>query len=363
MRCFFLLLALTFSFQWAHAQCMEDCVWPGDLNENGVANNLDVLAIGFANGQTGPPRVDPSVDWEPLEADAWAGSLPVLGTNFKHIDADGNGVIDEQDRLPISINYNQTNDNFAGFLGDDIAGDDLFLVPVEAVATPGGSLLFDVHLGTDTNPINNLYGIGFQIDLDTQYVQDVNVDFTDTWVGQADEILVYDKYIDEIDHAGIAITRLDGTPTSGFGPIARVEIVITDVVLGIMVDTTACLPFQVRFKNVLGIDENENDLMITNRNDSLTLKHSSQLVNTAELLDDPLAYRVYPNPTSDQLIIENNNSTGAAIILYNQLGVAVYQNRIVDPTTRLSLKDFPEGLYFLEIRGQRHKRVLKVLRQ
>ena len=39
-------------------------VWPGDVNNNGVVNNVDLLYLGFAHGHVGPARPGPSSQWE-----------------------------------------------------------------------------------------------------------------------------------------------------------------------------------------------------------------------------------------------------------------------------------------------------------
>ncbi len=319
---FVLLCGLQFDLR---AQCSEDCVWPGDMNANGIANNLDVLAYGIAFGETGPARADATTTWEGQTAEDWGQNLPLLGADYKHIDADGNGVIELNDQFIIAVNYNQTNENFVGLLGNNLAGDDLFLVPQNTVAAPGGSLFFDVHLGTESNPINDLYGIGFQLELDTQYVQEVFFDFSESWVGNDEEYFGFGKYTDEIDHASVAVTRLDGNTVSGFGKIAQIEIVITDVILGLEVDTTACLPFPVQFKNVLAIDAEEGDLMIRSRGDSLTLKHPSQLVLSNSFVSFLNDIKVSPNPTMRFINIETKHKNIERLLLFDSNAKLVFQ--------------------------------------
>jgi len=358
-----ILVPFFLSIQLGNAQCTEDCVWSGDLNANGIANNLDFLMLGFALDSTGPARANMSTDWEALDADDWVNDAPLLNTNFKHIDANGNGVIEFEDRLPILINYEKTNSNFIGQLGNEIEGDDLFAVLIDSVATPSGSLIFDVHLGKDNVPIEDIYGIGFQIKMDTQYVESVNVDFSDTWIGAPDDILAFDKYSPgDMDHSGIAITRYDGTPVSGFGKIARVEIVITDVVLGLVIDTTACLPFDIKFENVLGVTTEGTDMLIESRNDSMTLKHPSQITNTRNLnFEKNLNFKIFPNPTEGILHIENENNRSLDLIFYNQIGMVVLEQSINNSTHQINLEDLPRGIYFVKIKDEYFERTEKII--
>ena len=349
----------------AYSQCTDDCVWPGDLNANGVVNALDALAIGFAIDATGPARADMSTDWQPLEADDWGQVLPSLGTDFKHIDADGDGLVEENDQFTISVNYERMNDNFTGYLGSQILGDDLFAVPSAAEFSPGQSILLDIHLGTAEQPIAEIYGIGFELRIDTQYVQDVFFDFSETWLGADEEVLSYGKYSGEFDHAGVALTRLDGNPVSGFGKIGQVEIVITDVILGLEADTTACLPFKLIFENVLGLNVNEQDLLITARPDSVNLKHPSQITGTTAISEVLNTVNIYPNPTSGTLHCQSLHAPLECLQLYDQLGRLVYREELPGGVFRhqLQLHHLPKGLYYLETLTPKDKAVQRLFVQ
>ena len=359
-----LLMSLSL-FSSVQAQCTDDCVWPGDLNANGIANNLDALAYGIAFGQTGPTRTDANTMWEGQTVENWGPSLPVLGADYKHVDADGNGVIDINDQFVIAVNYNQTNENFVELLGNNLPGDDLFLVPQNTEVAPGGSLIFDIHLGTEENPISDLYGIGFRIDIDTQYVQEVNFDFSESWVGTDDDYFGFGKFSDEIDHAGVAVTRLDGNTVSGFGKIAQVEIVIIDVVLGLEQDTTTCLPFPIEFKNVLAIDAEEGDLMVRSQGKEMLLKHPSQLTNTNDVRIEDTSLSIFPNPASDILWIESVQEKIESVAIFNQLGQQILQQSFentADEIIQINLKNtsISSGFYFVEVISNNTKSVRKV---
>lgn len=80
-------------------------IFPGDLNNDGRVNYLDLLPLGLAYGRVGPPRPEASLDWFAQPALPWPFQLPVSGVNFAFIDADGNGVIDSLDIAAIPFNY------------------------------------------------------------------------------------------------------------------------------------------------------------------------------------------------------------------------------------------------------------------
>ncbi|MGB1243067.1 MAG: hypothetical protein ACPG49_11130, partial [Chitinophagales bacterium] len=87
---------------------IEDGVWPGDTNSDGIANNFDLLPIGTAYGSMGNPRINPTLAWIGQAADDWTDTL-VGGVNYKHIDCNGDGEILLDDLEGIIQNYGKTH--------------------------------------------------------------------------------------------------------------------------------------------------------------------------------------------------------------------------------------------------------------
>ncbi|GEM_PF-3538782 len=84
-------------------------LFPGDTNNDGVANHFDLLPIGVAYGQIGPPRIPAFPNWVPqLLEQPWGATLPVSGINLGFMDCDGNGVIDSLDIAAPAIHYDST---------------------------------------------------------------------------------------------------------------------------------------------------------------------------------------------------------------------------------------------------------------
>ncbi len=79
-------------------------VWPGDTNKNGTVELTDVTVLGVYWDIIGPGR--------PTEPDllAWkpqlSGRYPVIAA--AHADADGEGIINERDIVPIGLNWGKT---------------------------------------------------------------------------------------------------------------------------------------------------------------------------------------------------------------------------------------------------------------
>lgn len=74
-------------------------VWPGDTNRDGYVNGWDILPIGMHWSRSGPPRPDQSTDWDVH------GVAPWTVVPASYADADGNGVVDAGDIVPVAENW------------------------------------------------------------------------------------------------------------------------------------------------------------------------------------------------------------------------------------------------------------------
>ena len=79
-------------------------IWPGDTNNDGRISILDILPVGRLWDQEGDERHPQKTGWE-------MGLTPIKNWNPEEAafaDADGNGVVDEEDVLVIAQNWRKT---------------------------------------------------------------------------------------------------------------------------------------------------------------------------------------------------------------------------------------------------------------
>jgi len=87
-------------------------MYPGDANNDGRADHIDVLPIGVAFGQNGPPRDPALLDWIPQLAEPWMPLvLPVSQIDLAFVDCNGDGTVDSLDVEVIALNYDSTQNN------------------------------------------------------------------------------------------------------------------------------------------------------------------------------------------------------------------------------------------------------------
>ena len=97
-----IVLPLLFLFNLSSAQFL---MFPGDTNNDGIANYYDILPIGIAYNALGEPRPIPNIDWLPQDFFPWGQNLPFSGVEYAFIDCNGNGIIDSVDVEAIAHNY------------------------------------------------------------------------------------------------------------------------------------------------------------------------------------------------------------------------------------------------------------------
>lgn len=65
-----------------------------------------------------------------------------------------------------------------------------------------------------------------------------------------------------------------------------------------------------------------------------------------------ITMKVYPNPTSDQLIISKSSNSKLEYSVYNALGAKLQSGSLEGEETRLNAGEWPTGIYFLTIQLQ-----------
>jgi len=91
--------------------CETDCVWPGDIDQNGRVEGKDLLYLHSASGQTGSSRQRIDSGWFPHNSEDW--STEVQEIDLKYYDVNGNGVINSFDcEIVADRLYGKRNANY-----------------------------------------------------------------------------------------------------------------------------------------------------------------------------------------------------------------------------------------------------------
>lgn len=316
-------------------------VWPGDANNDGIANMVDVLNIGLAYGYTGQIRPG-NLSWYAQAALDWDQSFSG-GSNVKYADADGNGIVNSADTLGISMNYGLTHNKTEE---DNFTTDALptYLVYPDSI-TEGDTIRIEVYVGDEQHQ-DTLYGIALQVQFDPELVKDslVWINTDQNWLGNAGQnFLSMSRAHVEDGWVDLAFTRTNHIDTLGHGKLADISIVITDDIA--KKEKAAFFP-SLRFGQ--GVRANGENVALTG-------------ISTAnETLEDLGTFiHIYPNPASDHVNISAPGQRLEAIQIFDSSGKQMYRQS--GALHQIETADWSSGIYLVRVHMKDHQFSRKIV--
>jgi hypothetical protein len=335
---------------------LTDCVFPGDTNKDGEANFYDLLELGVGNGLSGPARPNATIEWIGQLAPDWSPET-VEGVNYKHLDCDGNGMIDNDDALAITTNYtpmdapNPTAEASAPLIHIDFDQDTIYVDP----NTLSANIQVTAHLniGNQALPAENIYGLALYLGYssDLVYEDSVSVSYDDdSFFGSSDEVywLPNNQYAEE--QLDLGITRIDGNAVDGFGKIGDITFIVdADILDGRIDDGDA--HFVVSVNGVKMVDSLGNELDINLENTPSTLVFSKVEAETTNTNNVELAQKIqlFPNPATDRVVIKIADLDGEHLEVFNNFGQILLEKSITNSWVELNMEDWNAGIYFVKI--------------
>ena len=307
-------------------------VWPGDTDSTKVVDQFDLFNIGFAHGTTGPERNDPSTDWVGQVCPYWNQNAPD-GTNYKHIDTDGNGVIDDADTLAVSLNWGFEHDFRPEDESRSVSPLNLELISVNGET---GWIRMGIMLGNSAENIQDFYGFGYAIDYDQTRIDasSMQVAYEQSWVGtHLQDYLSISKNTDGVLHS--AIVKKDQEGSSGFGKVGEIVCRVKDE----FIDEVQSLTFEIDLAQGVFLN---GETFTTNHTETII---EFEPVGVSYL--DASEIRVFPNPASDRIFYSlRNDMEVEELVLINAAGLEVAMQ--VRSDQYVDLNGFAQGLYYLK---------------
>lgn len=232
----------------------DSTVMPGDADNNGFVNALDVLYIGTAYGTLGFDRSNPSTTWIPQSAGNW--TTDVYGVNGKHQDCDGSGTIDDGDFDAVDTNFDSTSieglvkvilppptpfspNNTSSFNPDEPVEPSPFKLNTILVADSTYSLnnqifrqtTLDLYIEHDTIPmIDSVNGVAITIEhLPTVVNLNMYADLTNSALGSTSNLRKVERFDTLNARLDIGIFNVDSTVILN-GPV--MQIIIEEMLAG-----------------------------------------------------------------------------------------------------------------------------------
>ena len=349
---------------------VTDCVWPGDANGNARANNYDLLNIGLGLGQTGPERPfypDPNnpMAWAPNFSFNWAGQAGPV--NFKHLDCDGNGIIEDTDVQAIDMNY-YPDFTVLSSPTEDAPPVYLQFEETEILITEDSPGFFELtahlYVGEPGDPIQGLYGMAFYLSypLGLTIPYSVSADYNDnSFFGNSNNVLSVrqDLFDYNIGRYDFALSRKDRQDADGFGPVASFSfIIVGDIIEGRVEAETQ---FGVDLGGVILRSSNGDTLEYNLREPAVVTFINQMVAHTPEAGTDEPFFRLFPNPASSSLTVQMDKPSQGQLELFNAVGARMLQQRIDGRQILVNTSLLEPGVYFLVVQTAGGRAVRKVV--
>lgn len=335
-----------------------DCfsVWPGDANNDGVANNADILPIGIGYGTMGNVRPNATINWQAENNLNWIDTL-ASNTNYKHIDCNGDGIIADDDTIAILQNFGFTHPLRIAQRLQNITDPPLYFdIVVDTVGT-GQQLDIPLYFGTSAIPADSIYGMAFTVNYDTSLVKadSVQIGFSPSWLGTSGSDLIYISKNDaQNGKLFVGVTRINQNDTSGFGEIARVTVVTTDNVSGKLSQSIYdTLNFSISDLTIINVNEIERNAFVTG--DSLIIEDLTALNELNQLGKNIF---VFPNPAKNNVNIKSSFAELVSVRLTDVTGKQINNlsntnnpliKKLNDFEFRININNLQKGMYLIKI--------------
>jgi hypothetical protein len=332
--------------------CLQNCVWAGDADANGIVNHRDLFPLGEKMGLEGAARASmPAEEWFGQAVADWADIYSTQLPNAKHTDTDGNGLLAAADVLPIAQHHGRAHNLVPKTLafGKALPIQMRLLTPEASI---GDRVEVEVSFGSAAVPVKDLYAAAFEVALSQNLVvADFKMEYADdTWLNRDLPSL----WLSQNSRPGrleTSFTHTDGRASHGYGPVGKMSFIIIDIVIA--GDPGGGRPlFSLTLENPVFLGENG---MISNENGlslelPIALERAEKTKQASTSVADLL---LYPSPTAGLLKVQLSAGTMESLSIFDWRGQAVFQAELAgNASAQVDLSRFPAGIYFALVQTQ-----------
>jgi hypothetical protein len=337
----------------------SDSVWPGDADANHVVDNNDLLPIGLGYDSTGPARQVQGIIWQGDSATGWTNSFTSYtpAVNYNNADCNGDGIINADDTLAITVNFGDTHAKTNGMPGLWRSGiPALYAKLSEDTLYAGDTLTVTFILGDSSLPVNDFYGIAFTYNFDPLVVDSTYTGMTygNSWIGNTTDKISISK-IFAAGQIKTAVTRINHIVVSGSGAIGTVSFKITtDNISG---KTMSYYPNIGYISDIRAIDQMGNSIPLNAATDTSSIGFTPSGI--AEISTEGI--HIQPNPAHDKITVSAGNIMDE-ITITDVAGQIVMDNTPAGGKSAvIDISAFGDGLYIVQVKTDKGVGIAKLI--
>ena len=327
-------------------QCVGDCVWPGDVNQNGCVDMGDLLSLASVLGRKGAARTYTGNTFRSHIASDWGELLVNTAADLKNADCNGDSIVNLADTLAIFESYKATH----SLVPKEVYSKGSFPINLNILtpdADSGDIGMIQIELGDDQYPAVDVTGYNYELDYPVNMIneQSLYVDYLEQgWFGRSATLLtMFRKPWDGRLESGFV--RANNAKVSGKGG--------TEVLVFIVEDDLAPWSggdreLRMNFHNMAYVDANGEKFSVQDKTAVIKLKRQPK---DGPLVLDEKKLIVYPNPAADHVFIYmNGRNTISSWQVFNIEGKEVLRNSNPDPkSNQIETGGLSNGFYILKV--------------
>jgi hypothetical protein len=335
-------------------------VWPGDINNNGIVNHVDLLYLGVAYTEEGNPRNQQLNNWGGFLLPTIPWSTDYLnGLNYSYADCNGDGEVNIFDYLVVEDNYGLVH----GEIEEDAAPDASALLDPQIsfgidniFIGQGQEVSLILRLGTDDNPVDAFHGLAFTLEYNMDYIEEgsVSFEFLDNWIEPEEGLPVLSIQKDNATEntIEIAVTKTNGVSESGSGAVGILSFIIIDDVPDVIDDDIIIIDEVLMVDEFLQVSPVLGDVLsatILTQNEDYITQLEEINIYPNPILNNQFQINLLVSLELENVILYDISGKEQSIIVRNDSGKVDIQT-----------ENLPIGIYILEIRtdkGSYHKKV------
>ncbi|MEY2828240.1 MAG: hypothetical protein RIQ33_98 [Bacteroidota bacterium] len=324
------------------------CVWPGDADDNGVADLQDLFPIGLGNGITGLARTNASITWQAQDVNNWSGAS--FGTpNWKYADCDGNGTINGTDTLAIIQNFSLTHPRLATEKHKSGLPPLAIKIQPSIFNASTQQLQATISLGNTALPMDSVYGITFAFHFDANYIDTSKITYSvlNSWLfANANDHFWLNHHQLQNGVMNFALVRNNQLGKAGFGDIMQINLPLSSS----LTSQPDLSQFITSLSNVKVINQIGSEIAVSVVTDSSLY---SVLLSANEISNKTNELTVYPSPCKDKLTVSSNQFAVNTIEVTDVLGqlqhcsITQYSIHNTD-NYQLNTANLSSGTYFIK---------------
>ena len=327
-------------------ECSEkECVWPGDANNDGVANAWDLanIVLNYNETKIEKKRILPNENWYGQFGENWG--ISKLETDQKFSDGNGDGIVNYNDALLITKNYDKTHQKSQSSVELDPNGPPVKIIADKNIVHSSDSVNFSIEIGDENKPAEQVYSVTMALRHEnTSIFGSTNTAYFDNcWLGTdgLDMITLSQPLNNGID---ISMGRIDQINRTGTGHLATVKVIIPDN-LGEIAKNDLIL----KLEDFLIISYQEDTILPSSIELDTVSVFDKNTISTTSFNEQYST--IFPNPSKGKVHVKSNKMIEKISILDMQ-GKLLQKKQYNDiKQTVLVTSNLVTGTYFIVVQS------------